>query len=257
MTLRRLVTGLMALTLIALLAGPVAGTSPATAKEARYRAFGRIIGHSADDRPIKAWFRGDPKARRVLLVIGQMHGNEKAGIDTVAYIRKHLRPRRGTAVWLIASINPDGRAKNTRRNAHGVDLNRNWPTSGWSGAGRGSLTYGGPRKASEPETRAMMRFLRKVKPDYIASLHQPFGTIGRTGKDKAWEARLKRLLGMPLRHLGVGTPSGKTSPTLTGWYNRYLGKHGTATTIELSGSPSKQFRTRKAARAIMRAAKVL
>lgn len=216
----------------------------------------RVIGRSARGRAITAWFRGDPEAEHVLLLLGQMHGDEPAGPRTAWYVRDHLRPTSGTALWVVPTMNPDGAARHSRRNARGVDLNRNWPTSGWTSAGRGGRYWGGPRPASEPETQAMIAFLKKVRPDYIASIHQPLYAIGRSGQDVAWEKRLSRNLDLPRKHLGVGTPSGQVSPTMTGWYNARLGSHGVATTIEYGYSPTTRYVTEVAGKGILRAALV-
>ena len=216
----------------------------------------KVIGKTVTGRKIVAYFRGDPKAERVLVVLGQMHGDEPAGVRTATYIRAQLRPKRGAAVWVVPTMNPDGKARGTRTNARGVDLNRNWPTSGWIKGVKGSRTYGGPTKASERETRAMMRFLRRVKPDYIASIHQPLYGIGISDKDAVFEKRLASRLDLPRKHFGVVQGSG-TSPTLTGWYNRYLGKHGTAITIEYGANPSTRFVKQKAGRGILGAARVI
>lgn len=216
----------------------------------------RVIGRSVRGRAITAWFRGDPEAEHVLLLLGQMHGDEPAGPRTAWHVRDHLRPKSGTALWVIPTMNPDGAARHTRRNARGVDLNRNWPTSGWTSAGKGGRYWGGPRPASEPETKAMIAFLKKVRPDYIASIHQPLYAIGRSGQDVAWEKRLSRNLSLPRKHLGVGTPSGKVSPTMTGWYNARLGSHGVATTIEYGYSPTTHYVTEVAGKGILRAALV-
>lgn len=221
-----------------------------------YVTRARVIGRSVKGRAIRAWFRGDPEAEHVLLLLGQMHGDEPAGPRTAWYVRDRLRPKPGTALWVVPTMNPDGAARHTRRNARGVDLNRNWPTSGWTSEGRGGRYWGGPRPASEPETKAMIAFLRKVKPDYIASIHQPLYAIGISGQDVAWEKRLARNLALPRRHLGVGTPAGKVSPTLTGWYNSRLGRHGVATTIEYGYSPSTRYVTEVAGKGILRAALV-
>ncbi|MFB9765360.1 M14 family zinc carboxypeptidase, partial [Nocardioides kongjuensis] len=214
-----------------------------------------VIGTSAHGRPIRAYYRGEEGAPYVLLVLGQMHGDEKDGIATARWIRDHAHPRPGTGVWVVPTLNPDGNARGTRTNGRGVDLNRNWPTSGWSGAGRGSRYWGGPRPASEPETKAMIAFLTQVQPDRIASIHQPLRAIGRGGHGK-WEKRLARFLHLPRRHLGVGNPSGTDSPTLTAWYDTTLGEHGAATTIEYGARTSHRYRTKVAGRGILRAARI-
>lgn len=214
-----------------------------------------VIGTSARGRPLRAYYRGEEGAAHVLLVLGQMHGDEKAGLATARWVRDHVRPRPGTGVWVVPTMNPDGNARGTRTNGRGVDLNRNWPTSGWSGAHRGTRYWGGPRPASEPETRAMRDFLDQVRPDYIASIHQPLRAIGRGGHDR-WERRLARHLDLPRRHLGVGNPSGTDAPTLTAWYDSTLGEHGVATTIEYAARTTHRYRTRIAGRGIARAARI-
>lgn len=215
------------------------------------------LGTSVRGRPIRAFYRGAADADHVLVVLGQMHGDEKAGTSTVGWIRRNVRPLPGTGFWIVPTMNPDGNARSTRVNARGVDLNRNWPTSGWTSAGRGSRYWGGPRPASEPETRALMRFLTEVKPDYIASIHQPLYGIGRNNIDVAWEKRLSSYLRLPRKYFGVGNPSGTVSPTMTGWYNRKLGRNGVATTIEYGARTTAYFRNTGAGRGISRAARIL
>lgn len=235
------------------LAAPVA--APAEAASATYSKKKVVVGKTHQGRKILAYFRGDPNAERTFLVLGQMHGDETAGRETALYMIKRLRPRPGTGLWIIPSMNPDGRVKLSRTNARGVDLNRNWPTSGWIRGTKGSRTYGGPKKASERETRAMMRFLKRTKPDYIASLHQPLFGIGKSGKDVRFEKRLAKQLNLRRKYFGVVQGKG-TSPTLTGWYNRSLGDHGTAITVEYGHRPSKAFRTWKSAHGLLRAARI-
>ncbi|WP_435771290.1 M14 family zinc carboxypeptidase [Nocardioides sp. SYSU DS0651] len=235
---------------------PLAGEVRGAAGAAPYVRTSRTIGRSVKGRRIKAYYRGYEGARHVLVVLGQMHGDEKAGRATAWWVRDHVRPRPGTGIWVVPSMNPDGNARGTRRNARGVDLNRNWPTSGWSGANRGSRYWGGPRRASEPETRAMIEFLRTVKPDYIASIHQPLRAVGKHRGGIYWQRRLARNLDLPRRWLGVGNPTGTVSPTLTGWYNARFRDHGVATTIEYGARPSTRYRTVKAGRGIAAAALV-
>jgi predicted deacylase len=69
--------------------------------------------------------------------------------------------------FFVPRLNPDGLAENSRYNANGVDLNRNWDTVDWqtdaggsSGVVRGS---GGVRPFSEPETRAVAAWLLELR----------------------------------------------------------------------------------------------
>ncbi len=221
--------------------------------KATYRAYSKVIGRTHHGRPIRAYFRGDPQTQHRVVILGQMHGNEKAGVGVANHIRRHLKPSPGQGMWVIPTMNPDGNARGTRQNARRVDLNRNFPTSGWTRA-PSSCCWGGPRPGSAPETKAMIRFLRDVKPDYIASMHQALAVVASNGRrDPAVERRLSRELRLPIRRVGVGTPKGKISPTLTSWYNSRLGRHGTSVTIELPGRTSRHYRNRVVAPGLMRA----
>ena len=230
-----------------------------------------VLGRSVQGRAIVAYRKGTPGAKHRVVLLGQIHGNERAGVTTAKAARK-LAVRRDTEVWVVPTMNPDGLAANTRTNARGVDLNRNWPLN-WRRSAKG-LTWSGPRAASEPETRAMMRFLKKVRPTYVTSLHQPFGEVGlTTDKPRAFQRRLAKNLRLPLAEIGIGGPEprkltraqekkrglqpggGDNSPTLTGWYNaRYP---GTAITVEFVRRPRSAFVRRTAPKAILKASKVL
>ena len=73
-------------------------------------------------------------------------------------------------------------AADTRANAHGVDLNRNYPYCGPTST---AATSPGREPASEPETRAMMGFLRQVRPDRLLSFHQPLNGVDTDTKRPA------------------------------------------------------------------------
>jgi hypothetical protein len=254
-TLAFLLAALVAVTALPALAPPTEAAQ--AARSAPYVRYHRTIGHSVKGRPIVAYYRGTQGATHTLLRLGEMHGDEKAGVRTAGWAISHLTPKAGTGIWIIPTMNPDGYARNTRRNARGVDLNRNWPTSGWRHTTRGSITYGGPRPASEPETRTMIRFLSRKRPDYIASIHQALNGIGIGGNDPAWLRRLHRNLGLRLKSFGVGNPTGTVSPTMTGWYDQHYGVNNTATTIEFSARPTLRWMTSYAATGIARAALIL
>jgi murein tripeptide amidase MpaA len=85
-----------------------------------------LAGRSVHGHPISAIRTGDATALRTVLVIGCLHGNECAGTAVVRALRRRSAPA-GTQVWTVRSANPDGEARGKRQNAHGVDLNRNFP----------------------------------------------------------------------------------------------------------------------------------
>jgi hypothetical protein len=82
------------------------------------------IGRSVCGRPIMAYYRGDRDATHILLVSRQMDIDACARRRTAAFIRVRLVPHADTGIWIVPSMNPDGRTRGTRTNAHGVDLNR-------------------------------------------------------------------------------------------------------------------------------------
>ena len=86
----------------------------------------RVIGHSVDGREIRAYHVGDPGADTTAVALAAMHGNETAPRVTLRVLR-HAKRIRGLDLWLVPNANPDGVAAGDRHNAHGVDLNRNFP----------------------------------------------------------------------------------------------------------------------------------
>ena len=138
-------------------------------------------------------------------------------------------------------MNPDGYAANTRQNAHGVDLNRNWPDN-W--AHLDPPYYSGTEPLSEPETEAMWRFLWWLKPDYLVVLHQPLYGVDTTDGsylDPEFRDALARNLGLPKKAFLCG---GVCHGSLTGWYTTH--KFGVDETIEFGSSPSSDYLTGRA-----------
>ena len=191
----------------------------------------RVIGHSVRGRPITAWRLGDRRGPKVVL-IATMHGNEGAPGQILRSLRDG-RPIHGINLWVIPTYNPDGFAAHTRKNAHGVDLNRNFP---YHWANLDGSYESGPRPASEPETRGVMRFLRDVKPRWIVSFHQPLHGVDTDTKDKRFSARVARKLNLPRKSFTCG---GVCHGTMTGWYNHRF--RGSAVTVEYGDHPSRRL----------------
>jgi protein MpaA len=165
------------------------------------------VGTSIEGRPITAIRRGDDNGRRVL-VIGVIHGDEQAGLQVVALLSELPVPP-GVDLFLVESMNPDGVAANTRGNANGVDLNRNFPFNWGPIAQPGDWQYAGPEEASEPETRALVEFIAAVRPDLVIWYHQDLYTISPgNGRDGAIRARYAELTGLPMETVTGGTYTG-------------------------------------------------
>jgi len=166
-----------------------------------HRVF--VAGHSVLGRPIRALELGNPRSLRKVLVVGCIHGNEQAGIAITRLLARGAAPRTYD-LWIVNVVNPDGRARNTRQNARGVDLNRNFPT-GWQRLGRlGDLTYSGPRPLSEPESRTAVRLIRRIRPDLSIWFHQPQAVVRAwSGPSLRAAVRYARLARVPFRRLRV------------------------------------------------------
>lgn len=153
-----------------------------------------VLGHSVQGRPITAVRLGDPDAPHRALVVAGTHGDEPG----TRRITRALRAASVTGVdlWVVDALNPDGLRRHTRANAHGVDLNRNFP-AGWRGSARGSRYYGGPRASSEPETRAIRKLVLRVRPEISLWLHQPYRWVYLPEGAPRTARYLAQLLGMP------------------------------------------------------------
>lgn len=161
----------------------------------------RVIGTSVRGRPIRVRVVGDPASPRAVLVVGCIHGDETAG-EAVTRRLAASAPRRGVSLWLVQTFNPDGCAAYTRQNARGVDLNRNSPWRWRPLDHPGGTFYSGPGPLSEPESRAINRLVRRLRPAVSVWYHQHAGLVDDSGGDRRVEQRYARLVGLPFRHFG-------------------------------------------------------
>ena len=130
------------------------------------RVHTEVIGSSLEGRPlhlVALQLPGRQDTRPTTLVLGSQHGNEPAGRETaLAWLRDLaftedgvlLEQLTGQTVLFVPSANPDGRARGTRANRAGVDLNRDHLT------------------LTQPESRAVGEVLRDLAPHLVLDLHE-------------------------------------------------------------------------------------
>ncbi|MGN6696327.1 MAG: M14 family metallopeptidase, partial [Aquihabitans sp.] len=164
----------------------------------------RTIGQSVEGRPIQEIALGDgaDPDRPWVMVIANIHGCEVISSElAVALVDAVSAPagcRSGTVldiarISVVPVVNPDGRQAALRsldrrlplrpaprRNANGVDLNRNWPWAPgvrdhWSPlAGTRRVRtpwYRGSAPLCEPETKALAALADERRPVVLLNLH--------------------------------------------------------------------------------------
>jgi protein MpaA len=156
----------------------------------------------------------DHGGRPVVLVLGGIHGDEVGSVDVSRGLADLLRgdpslipPNRTVAIIEVA--NPDGYAHRTRTNARGIDLNRNFPAKNFRPGG-GRAFRGGAAPASEPETRALIAAIERLRPRLIVSVHSIRNGKQQNNYDGPGEEVAKRMAahnGYPVTStIGYPTP---------------------------------------------------
>jgi N-acetylmuramoyl-L-alanine amidase len=159
-----------------------------------------VLGHSVEGRAITAVRVGDPTSPRKALVVGVIHGDEPAGAAVTRQILRRYRGITGVDLWVVKAINPDGLVNHTRRNAHGVDLNRNFSYRWRNGVSASSGYYPGPHPFSEPESRAVRKLVRQLQPQVSIWFHQPWDQVlAPCLGDASLQRRFSQLSGIPLK----------------------------------------------------------
>jgi hypothetical protein len=149
----------------------------------------RRIGSSARGRPITALRYGD--GPRVVLVVGQTHGDEEAGLRVLLRARSLPHPD-GITLWVVPTMNPDGLAADTRFLANGADPNR--------------------KAVSQPEQQAVYDFAVGIRPALSVWYHQNYGWIGGSGASMAPAKRYQAAT-----HLGSLKHSGDCAVNAFEW----------------------------------------
>ncbi len=139
----------------------------------------RLLGRSGKGRPIWVHELGAADAAATVLVVGSMHGNERAGIP-IARLLVTREPGPGVRLVVVPTMNPDGDVLGRRQNARGVDLNRNFPGGAHRGR-RGDVHYSGPRDLSEVEARLMHGLVTAGRLDAVLVYHQQMNLVDHCG----------------------------------------------------------------------------
>jgi protein MpaA len=172
-----------------------------------------FLGRSVQGRLIAARVLGPDTAPRKILLVGCIHGNECAG-GAILSALAGLPVRTGVQLWLVQQMNPDGTAADTRQNSRGVDLNRNF-TYRWQPVSDPTY-YSGPRASSEPETRAAIRLILRIRPAVTIWYHQHEDLVDMAGGDRGVARRYARISGLRATCLAF------LPGTAPGWSNHRL-----------------------------------
>lgn len=135
-------------------------------------------GKSVEGDEIEA-FRSDKKANTYTYLMAGTHGDEVEGVYLLKQLFEWLKDEVDEApssFIVLPILNVDGYRAGTRVNAHGVDLNRNYPSDSWSSEAREAKYHPGTAPLSEPENEFLDKLFQKYPPHLIISFHswKPF-----------------------------------------------------------------------------------
>lgn len=198
MRLTIIVLGLLCLVSVGCQEPAVRGGDLSSFVRPMYRA--KIVGRSVENRPIMARVYGD--GEDVILLMAGIHGSEAAGVPILERLGDELmlRPELlvGRTVVLIPQVNPDGVKTGKRRNANGVDLNRNFPADNFDGKERN-----GSEPLSQPESRVVLAQIKRYAPSRIVTYHQPLACVDYDGEGaEAIAEAMGEYTDLPVKRLG-------------------------------------------------------
>jgi protein MpaA len=143
---------------------------------------GAVMGYSVQDRPIIVERFGSKGP--VVFLFHTIHGDEvpaeQLGEEMRTWLLLNPNAWEGLQVLFVTQVNPDGYVMDTRYNASGVDLNRNFPATNFEA----TPTFG-PSPASEPETQVIVSLVEDSEPTAIVSVHSPLDAINYDGPAEA------------------------------------------------------------------------
>lgn len=210
-----------------------------------------LIGFSVAGRPIDTYTFG--VGEREYLIVAGIHGGYEGNTialanELITYINENpgFVPTDVT-LYIIRNMNPDGEARDNgvdgRVNNNGVDLNRNFPSDNWKaewdrdGCWIYRPTTGGPYAASEPETRAVINFIRNHQIDAMISYHS--AALGVFPGGVPWEEPSKRLAKALAKPTGYPYPPIDTGCEYTGTLADWAVENGVGAAVDMELSTHK------------------
>ncbi|KAL5195336.1 Carboxypeptidase SOL1 [Glycine soja] len=117
---------------------------------------------------------GEEETEPAFKFIGNVHGDEPVGRELLIFLANwlcdnHLKDPLATLIvenvhlHLLPSMNPDGFSLKKRGNANNIDLNRDFPDQ--------FIFFNDDEDSRQPETRAIMNWLRDIRFTASATLH--------------------------------------------------------------------------------------
>lgn len=130
-------------------------------------------GYSVLNKEINAFlYEKDPKKKYLYLMAG-CHGDEPEGVYVLKELFTWLKVQNdfNYNILILPTLNVDGLEKNSRTNENGVDLNRNYPSKGWTEEFSEPKYFPGTHPLSEPENQFLASLLEQYHPSLIISFH--------------------------------------------------------------------------------------
>lgn len=129
-------------------------------------------GISVSGDPIVA-LKSEIKSNKYIYLIAGVHGDEVEGVYVLNELISELKDDDAIELPLIIipTLNIDGLRNGTRGNSHGIDLNRNLPSSKWSPRYEDNKYNPGPAPLSEEENQYLDKLFNKYPPGLVISLH--------------------------------------------------------------------------------------